>query len=185
MSHFVAEDFKQLLMRRRAQDAPHSLGGALAEQFSWSASILCFPSGRSKDVFYRNYDHVAGLWQLEQWLPESVVTEARTHYAAYSVQRADGLRVISLNTDLCKCHCVARVKPSSHNVYDPGYRYGVVLCLDVVIMTIFHSANWFNFMNLSLADNSGMLRFLTDELQDAEDNGDRGMSLADFILYFY
>jgi len=103
----------------QAQDAPHSLGGALAEQFSW------------------NYDHVAGLWQLEQWLPESVVTEARTHYAAYSVQRTDGLRVISLNTDL------------------------------------WYRANWFNYMNLSLADNSGMLRFLTDELQDAEDNGDR------------
>jgi hypothetical protein len=37
-------------------------------------------------------------------------------------------------------------------------------------------------MNLSLADNSGMLRFLTDELQDAEDKGDRGISLANFIL---
>jgi hypothetical protein len=112
MSHFVAEEFKQLLMRRRAQDAPHSLGGALAEQFSWSASILCFPSRTSDDFFYRNYDHVAGLWELEQWLPQSAAAQARSHYGGYSVQRTDGLRIISLNTDFCKRHCVSRVKVS-------------------------------------------------------------------------
>jgi hypothetical protein len=38
-----------------------------------------------------------------------------------------------------------------------------------------HSANFFTYINLAQADNSGMLRFLTDELQDAEDNGDRGV----------
>ena len=31
-------------------------------------------------------------------------------------------------------------------------------------------------------DNSGMLRFLTDELQDAEDKGDRGMIIRDLIV---
>ena len=45
-------------------------------------------------------------------------------------------------------------------------------------MLIIHRANLFNYINLSHPDTSGMLRFLTDELQDAEDNGDRGMSLA-------
>ncbi|KAI9444617.1 Metallo-dependent phosphatase-like protein [Lactarius indigo] len=95
----------------QAQDAPHSLGGALAKQFSW--------------YFSGTTDHVAKLWQQEKWIPQS---------AAYSVQRTDGLRVITLNTDL---------------------------------------ANWFNYINLTGADNSGMLRFLTDELQDAEDKGDR------------
>ncbi|KAI9455922.1 Metallo-dependent phosphatase-like protein [Lactarius psammicola] len=103
----------------QAQDAHHSLGGALAGQFSW------------------NYDHVAKLWQQEQWIPQSVVAQARAHYAAYSVQRTDGLRVITLNTDL------------------------------------WYRANWFNYINLTQPDNSGMLRFLTDELQDAEDKGDR------------
>ncbi len=38
-------------------------------------------------------------------------------------------------------------------------------------------ANWFNYINLSHPDTSGMLRFLTDELQDAEDAGDRGACL--------
>ncbi|KAI0273983.1 Metallo-dependent phosphatase-like protein [Russula aff. rugulosa BPL654] len=68
----------------QAQDAPHALGGALGEQFSW------------------NYDHVSSLWSVEQWLPQTSVSQARAHYAAYSVQRIDGLRVISLNTDMSR-----------------------------------------------------------------------------------
>ncbi|KAI0778609.1 sphingomyelin phosphodiesterase [Trametes elegans] len=102
----------------QAQDAPHSLGGQLAEQFSW------------------NYDHVASLWEHEGWIPHSVVDQARAHYAAYMVRRQDGLRVITLNTDL------------------------------------WYSANYFNYINMTNPDVSGMLRFLTDELQAAEDAGD-------------
>lgn len=103
----------------QAQDAPHSLGGALAEQFSW------------------NYNHVAGLWKHEKWLPDAAVTLARSHYSAYMVKRVDGLRVISLNTDM------------------------------------WYRANYFNYINMTDSDVSGMLRFLTDELQNAEDAGDR------------
>jgi len=103
----------------QAQDAPHSIGGALADQFSW------------------NYDHVASLWQHEDWLPEAAVEFARSHYAAYMVKRTDGLRIITLNTDL------------------------------------WYRANYFNYINMSNPDTSGMLRFVTDELQDAEDAGDR------------
>ncbi|OCH90081.1 hypothetical protein OBBRIDRAFT_812864 [Obba rivulosa] len=101
-----------------AQDAPHSIGGALAEQFSW------------------NYDHVTSLWQHEGWIDEATVQLARAHYAGYMVRRTDGLRVITLNTDFC-------------------------------------NSNLFNYINLTTSDTSGMLRFLTDELQDAEDAGDR------------
>ncbi|KAJ6486083.1 sphingomyelin phosphodiesterase [Mycena vitilis] len=103
----------------QAQDAPHSLGGALASQFSW------------------NYDHLAALWAHETWLPESAVELARVHYSAYMVKRQDGLRIISLNTDM------------------------------------WYRSNYFNYINLDTPDNSGMLRFLTDELQEAEDAGDR------------
>jgi hypothetical protein len=53
-------------------------------------------------VLYRNYDHVAKLWQQEQWIPQYAVAQARAHYAAYSVQRTDGLRIITLNTDFCE-----------------------------------------------------------------------------------
>ena len=69
-----------------------------------SAGQLCLcglPQSRVK-ALCRNYDHVASLWQQEQWIPQSAVAQARAHYAAYSVQRTDGLRVITLNTDLCK-----------------------------------------------------------------------------------
>jgi uncharacterized protein YchJ len=54
-------------------------------------------------VLFRNYDHVASLWQHEHWLPEAAVQMARSHYAAYMVKRMDGLRVITLNTDMCEC----------------------------------------------------------------------------------
>ncbi|KAJ7455920.1 Metallo-dependent phosphatase [Mycena galericulata] len=103
----------------QAQDAHHALGGELATQFSW------------------NYDHLAALWQHEDWLPAAAVDLARAHYSAFMVKRQDGLRIISLNTDM------------------------------------WYKANYFNYINLDQPDNSGMLRFLTDELQDAEDAGDR------------
>ncbi|KAG6873835.1 hypothetical protein C0995_010447 [Termitomyces sp. Mi166 len=108
----------------RAQDAPSSLGGTLAQQFNW------------------NYDHVADLWKHEKWLPGAAVDLAKEHYAAYMVKRVDGLRVITLNTDI----------PPTQG---------------------FCSENIFNYMNMTNPDVSGMLRFLTDELQSAEDAGDR------------
>lgn len=58
---------------------------------------------QSHEVFVdRNYDHVAGLWEHEEWIPESAVSMAKAHYAGYMVRRADGLRIITLNTDMCK-----------------------------------------------------------------------------------
>ena len=63
-------------------------------------------------------------------------------------------------------------------MYDPGYRYEILMPLDAVTVTLFISANLFNYINLTEADNSGMLRFLTDELQDAEDKGDRGTFIS-------
>jgi hypothetical protein len=64
-------------------------------------------------VLYRNYDHVSKLWEQEQWLPESAIAQARAHYAAYSVQRTDGLRIITLNTDFCKCFFVRLYRADS------------------------------------------------------------------------
>ncbi|KAL6304766.1 Metallo-dependent phosphatase [Sparassis latifolia] len=102
-----------------AQNAPYSMGGYMAEQFNW------------------DYDHVSSLWQIAGWLPESAVLTARTHYAAYMVERADGLRIIALNTNF------------------------------------WYDDNYYNYLNQSTSDPSGVLRFVTDELQDAEDAGAR------------
>lgn len=64
-----------------AIDAPHSLPGPLGQQFSW------------------NYDHVASLWQHNDWINATTADEARLHYGAYSVKNQYGLRIITLNTD--------------------------------------------------------------------------------------
>jgi hypothetical protein len=50
-----------------AIDSPHSLPGVLGQQQSW------------------NYEHVAGLWQQNGWISSSAASEARMHYAAYSI----------------------------------------------------------------------------------------------------
>ena len=102
-SYRLVGGYYHLLTRNRAQDAPHTLGGELAEQFSWSALVVqSMIHQLNLKALYRNYDHVAKLWEEEQWIPQSAVAQARAHYAAYSVQRTDGLRIITLNTDLCK-----------------------------------------------------------------------------------
>ena len=80
----------------QAQDAPHGLPGELNSQFSW------------------NYDHVASLWEEEGWISQSVAQLARAHYAGYMVRRQDGLRVITLNTDLCTCPFLNRLLVPSH-----------------------------------------------------------------------
>lgn len=103
----------------QAQNSPYDIPGNLSSQFNW------------------NYDHLAALWELEEWISPETAQQARTHYAAYAVQRQDGLRIITLNTDM------------------------------------WFTQNFYNYINLASSDNSGMLRFLTDELQEAEDAGDR------------
>ncbi|KAG5337801.1 hypothetical protein C0989_008856 [Termitomyces sp. Mn162] len=122
----------------RAQDAPASLGGALAQQFSW------------------NYDHVADLWKHEKWLPAAAVQLAKRHYAGYMVKRMDGLRLYFLKF-----------------INDQGI--GMLNC-DILRRPTqsLYSSNYFNYINMTNPDVSGMLRFLTDELQSAEDAGDRG-----------
>ena len=63
-------------------DSPHSLPGPLGQQQSW------------------NYEHVASLWQLNGWISPNAAVQARTHYAAYSVNHPayPKLRIITLNT---------------------------------------------------------------------------------------
>jgi len=49
---------------------------------------------------------------------------------------------------------------------------------DVVVTLTVYRFNNFNYVDADKPDVSGMLRFVTDECQDAEDNGDRGVSLT-------
>ncbi|KAH9838386.1 sphingomyelin phosphodiesterase [Rhodofomes roseus] len=101
------------------QNSPYNIGNGHEDQFDW------------------DYEHLADLWELEEWISPEAAQQARKNYAAYSVQRQDGLRIVTLNTDF------------------------------------WFQPNVFNYFNLSSSDNSGMLRWLTDELQDAEDAEER------------
>ena len=74
-----------------------SVGSSLSN-LAGNKPVTTFTS-RDFSLHPRNYDHVAGLWAHEKWLPEAAVQQARSHYAAFSVKRVDGLRVIALNTD--------------------------------------------------------------------------------------
>ncbi|KAH9838385.1 sphingomyelin phosphodiesterase [Rhodofomes roseus] len=107
-----------------AMSSPYNIGGGFEGQFNW------------------DYEHLAALWELEGWIGPESAQQARTNYAAYSVQRQDGLRIVTLNTEF------------------------------------WYTQNAYNYINLSSSDNSGMLRFLTDELQAAEDAGDRAWILG-------
>ncbi|KAI6009217.1 sphingomyelin phosphodiesterase [Pisolithus marmoratus] len=86
------------------------------------------------NVSSRLYEHVSSLWYHDGWLPTDSVEYAETHYAAYSVKRPDGLRIISLDTDIL---------------------------------------NYFSYVNATAPDPFGILSWITDELQDAEDAGER------------
>lgn len=76
-------------------------------------------------VLVRDYDHLAALWQLEKWISLETAQQARTHYAAYSVQRQDGLRIITINTDFCASSysfpCALSINTYFDRVY-VGYR---------------------------------------------------------------
>lgn len=102
----------------QAQDAPHSMmPERLSKQFSW------------------NYDHLSRLWFHNHWISDDVAKIARAHYGGYAVKRYEGLKIITLNTDL------------------------------------WYRANLFNFINMTNPDQSGMLKFLAEELQKSEDLG--------------
>jgi hypothetical protein len=78
-----------------AIDSPHSLPGVLGQQQSW------------------NYDHVASLWQQNGWISSKAASEARMHYAAYSINHPSE-----------PCHVLAldhRTRPLATPVADYPY----------------------------------------------------------------
>lgn len=100
-------------------NSQQNLPGPLGQQQSW------------------NYDHVAGLWQDDDWIDGNTAAEARTHYGGYSVKHPSGLRIITWNTDF------------------------------------YYRNNIANFINSSNPDFSGTFAWMIDELQLAEDRGER------------
>jgi hypothetical protein len=73
-----------------AIDSPHRLPGVLGQQQSW------------------NYNHVASLWQQNGWISSQGASEARMHYAAYSINHPSELcYVLALDHYKRPCDSVA------------------------------------------------------------------------------
>ncbi|KAG0140651.1 hypothetical protein CROQUDRAFT_52923 [Cronartium quercuum f. sp. fusiforme G11] len=53
-----------------------------------------------REQFSWNYENVARLWARNKWLPEDVAEKSKAHYGAYAVERYDGLKIISINTEM-------------------------------------------------------------------------------------
>ena len=102
-----------------------------------SAGQLCscdIPQSHLKALF-RNYDHVSSLWKQNQWIPQSAVSQARAHYAAYSVQHTDGLRMITLNTDFCKCLFVKSYgADTAHTIQGFGVYFSLYWSIAAILM---------------------------------------------------
>ena len=57
------------------------------------------PSDTASNILQWNYDLVSSLWLKYQWLKKSEADFARTHHGAYATTTAQGLRIISINSD--------------------------------------------------------------------------------------
>ena len=53
----------------------------------------------ANNIFSWNYDLLSGLWQQDGWISGQEADYASTHYGAYAHTTAQGLRIISINTD--------------------------------------------------------------------------------------
>jgi sphingomyelin phosphodiesterase len=50
----------------------------------------------------RLYEHISSMWEYEGWVSEVAVAYASAHYTPYAMTRLDGLKIISLDTNLCE-----------------------------------------------------------------------------------
>ncbi|KAF2236806.1 hypothetical protein EV356DRAFT_481645 [Viridothelium virens] len=53
----------------------------------------------SSNALSWNYDLLSSMWQTDGWVTASEANYAKTHYGAYAHTTAQGLRIISINTD--------------------------------------------------------------------------------------
>ena len=55
--------------------------------------------GGQNNALSWNYDLLSGLWEQDGWITGAEATHASKHYGAYAHTTAEGLRIISINTD--------------------------------------------------------------------------------------
>ena len=57
------------------------------------------PGGGAQNAFSWNYDLLSSMWKQDGWITGDEANYASTHYGAYAHTTAEGLRIISINTD--------------------------------------------------------------------------------------
>lgn len=60
-------------------------------------NLFCGANGTN--AFSWNYELLSSMWQNNSWINASEALQASTHYGAYAHTTAQGLRIISINTD--------------------------------------------------------------------------------------
>ena len=53
----------------------------------------------TNNIFSWNYDLLSSMWEEDGWISGAEASFASTHYGAYAHTTAQGLRIISINTD--------------------------------------------------------------------------------------
>ncbi|KAF8589774.1 hypothetical protein K439DRAFT_1612572 [Ramaria rubella] len=104
-----------------------------------------------------DYTHLADLWQTEGWISEQVAAVSRA------------TRVLLIHDG----YLLSNWQYSAYSTVTPQGLRIITMNTD-----FWYDDNWFNYINMTDPDVSGMLRFVTDELQAAEDAGQRAWILG-------
>ena len=71
---------------------------SLPEAYNTPNNIKPHGGGQNNALSW-NYDLLSGLWLQDGWITDAEATHASKHYGAYAHTTAEGLRIISINTD--------------------------------------------------------------------------------------
>ena len=71
---------------------------SLPEAYNTQNNINGGSSG-TNNSFSWNYNLLSSMWQQDGWINSTEAAYAATHYGAYAHTTAQGLRIISINTD--------------------------------------------------------------------------------------
>ena len=74
---------------------------SLPEAYNTPNNIKPHGGGQNNALSW-NYDLLSSLWQKDGWISGPEATHASKHYGAYAHTTAEGLRIISINTDFVR-----------------------------------------------------------------------------------
>lgn len=91
--------FKEFLGDRTPVYATLGNHDTLPKDFAPQHSLNPDPTNSRTNALAWNYDLLSSLWHKNYWLNATEAAFAKAHYGAYAATTAQGLRIISLNSD--------------------------------------------------------------------------------------